>query len=77
MVDTRWFTALVGLVASVAISVLAWLYFDTFLLFLLIPFVPLLLGRGSRPERKRCPRCGFETDREGFDYCPRDGSRLE
>lgn len=77
MADGRWLTALVGLVASVAISVLAWLYLDTFLLFLLIPFVPLLFGRRSRAETKRCPRCGFETEREGFDYCPRDGARLE
>jgi hypothetical protein len=75
--DTRWLTALVGLVASLAISVLAWLHLDTFLLFLLIPFVPLLLRRRSRPETRRCPRCGFETPREEFDYCPRDGTRLE
>lgn len=75
--DARWLTVLVGLVASVAISVLAWVYLDTFLLFLLIPFVPLLFGRRSRPETRRCPRCGFETEREAFEYCPRDGIRLE
>lgn len=75
--DTRWLTAFLGIAASVAISVYAWLSFDTLLLFLLIPFVPLLLRRRSRPETKRRSRCGFETEREGFDYCPRDGSRLE
>ena len=37
-------------------------------------------GRGrddARPERRRCPVCGFETREESFDYCPRDGTRLE
>jgi hypothetical protein len=75
--DSRWLTALVGLVASLAISVYAWIYFDTFLFFLLIPFVPLLFTRRSRPETKRCPRCGFETAETEFEYCPRDGARLE
>lgn len=73
--DTRWFTASVGILASIAISVLAWQYFDTFLLFLLIPFVPFLFG-GRSSSRKRCPRCGFETTSEAFEYCPRDGTRL-
>lgn len=77
MVDGRWLTALVGIVASLVISVLAWQYFNTFLFFLLVPFVPLFFGRRSRPEMKRCPRCGFETAEEGFEYCPRDGMRLE
>lgn len=74
--DARWLTALVGLLASLAISVLAWQYFDTVLFFLLIPFVPFLF-RGRSSPTKRCPRCGFETTSEGFEYCPRDGSRLE
>lgn len=77
MVDARWLTALLGIALSVAISVLAWAYFDTFLLFLLVPFVPFLFGRRSRPETKRCPECGFETDRTEFDHCPRDGTRLQ
>lgn len=77
MVTGRWLTALLGIAASVAISVLAWVYFDTFLLFLLIPFVPFLFGRRSHPETKRCPACGFETERGEFEYCPRDGTRLE
>lgn len=72
--DARWLTALVGLLASLAISVLAWAYFDTFLFFLLIPFVPFLFR--SRPPTKHCPRCGFETRDGGFEYCPRDGARL-
>lgn len=73
--DTRWLTALVGLLASFAISVLAWQYFDTFLFFLLVPFVPVLFGR--RSATRRCPQCGFETADEGFEYCPRDGTPLE
>ena len=77
MAAGRWLTALLGLAASAAISVLAWAYFDTFLLFLLIPFVPFLFGRRSGRETKRCPECGFETDRSGFEHCPRDGTRLE
>ncbi|MDL5362932.1 hypothetical protein [Halalkalicoccus sp. NIPERK01] len=72
--DSRWLTALGGLLASLAISVLAWVYFDTLLVFLLIPFVPFLFRRS--PPTKRCPRCGFETTSEGFEYCPRDGTRL-
>lgn len=78
MVDSRWLVAVLGLVASLAISVLAWVYFDTLLVFLLIPFVPLVLGRSrpSRPE-KRCPRCGFRTRDPDHEYCPRDGARLE
>jgi hypothetical protein len=77
--DARWLTALVGLFASFAVSVLAWQYFDSFLFFLLIPFVPFLFrGRSSsRPAMKRCPRCGFETSSREFEYCPRDGTRLE
>ena len=74
--NTRWLTALIGLFASLAISVFAWLYFDTFLFFLLIPFVPFLFS-GRSPPVKRCPRCGFETRSREFEYCPRDGARLE
>lgn len=73
--DARWLTALVGLLASLTVSVLAWTYFDTFLFFLLIPFVPFLFRRS--PPTRRCPQCGFETTSEGFEYCPRDGTPLE
>lgn len=80
MVSSRTATALVGLVASLAISAAAWLYFDTLLLFLLVPFVPLLFRRqlgGERPPVKRCPACGFETREPSFTHCPRDGTVLE
>lgn len=81
MVSSRTATALAGLVLSVAISVAAWYVFDTFLLFLFVPFVPFLLRRsatGQPPPRTReCPTCGFETAAAEVKYCPRDGSRLE
>lgn len=78
--DSRYASATIGLLASIAISVLAWILYDTILLFLLIPFVPWLFWRrssGSPSHRhKRCPRCGFTTADPDFDYCPRDGERL-
>lgn len=82
MVRSRTATALAGLVVSLLASAAAWYYFDTFLLFLVVPFVPLLLrGRGGtdgRTDRPReCPECGFRTADPGFEYCPRDGAQLE
>lgn len=78
--DSRYLTALFGIVASLAVSALAWWYLDTLLFFLLIPFVPFLfrssVGRESRPDVRRCPECGFETADPEFEYCPRDGTRL-
>lgn len=78
--DSRYVVAIVGLLASVLVSVIAWVAFDTIVLFLLIPFVPLVWwrvdGSESRPVR-RCPQCGFSTTTPGYDYCPRDGTRLE
>lgn len=82
MVSSRTATALVGLAASLLVSVAAWYYFETLLLFLFVPFVPLLL-RGRRdagtggPAVRECPACGFRTAEPGFDFCPRDGTRLE
>jgi hypothetical protein len=79
--SSRTLTALVGLALSLAVSVAAWYYFDTFLLFLFLPLVPLLFRRRgepeSRPERRTCPACGFETRDPSFAYCPRDGTGLE
>lgn len=82
MVGSRALTAVTGLVAGLAVSVAAWYYFDTFLLFLFVPFVPVLLRRGaggsSNPQAPRaCPVCGFHTDDPAYEYCPRDGTRLE
>lgn len=79
MVSSRTATALVGLVLSLVVSIAAWIYFDTLLLFLVVPFVPLLFRRraGTRPTVKRCPVCGFETRDPTFTHCPRDGTPLE
>ena len=80
MVSSRTATAVVGLVASLAISAAAWVHFDTFLLFLAVPFVPLLFRRrGDRDRRpsRACPECGFRTRDPEFRHCPRDGAVLE
>jgi hypothetical protein len=81
MVGSRALTALVGLVASLLLSVVLWWTFDTLAFFLFVPFVPFLFrGRGrdtSADEVRTCPVCGFETTDEAYDYCPRDGTRLE
>jgi hypothetical protein len=80
--SSRALTGLVGLALSLAVSVAAWLYFDTLLLFLFLPLVPFLFrGRGDgstdRPETRHCPVCGFESLDPSFGYCPRDGTELE
>jgi hypothetical protein len=76
--DSRTATAGVGFLGSLLISVLAWWYFDTLLVFLLVPFVPILFRGGSTPRRRRrCPTCGFTTRNADFGYCPRDGTPLE
>lgn len=80
MVGSRTATAAVGVVASLAVSVAAWYYFDSLVLFLLVPFVPFLFrggGRDERPAVRRCPECGFETRTPEYTHCPRDGVRLE
>ncbi|MDG5775057.1 hypothetical protein VB773_16420 [Haloarculaceae archaeon H-GB2-1] len=82
MVSSRTATAAVGLVASLVVSVLLWWYFDTFVFLLFLPFVPILLGRGggddATPDRVRtCSTCGFRTRNDDYEYCPRDGTRLE
>lgn len=77
MVRSRTWTALVGIVASVAISVLVWWYFETFVLFLFVPFVPFLFrARTETPTFWECPECGFRTTDESFQYCPRDSTQL-
>jgi hypothetical protein len=77
MVGSRTATAAAGLVASLLLSVVAWYYFDTLLVFLVVPFVPLLFRRRGpdRPVRS-CPSCGFRTRDQGVAYCPRDGTAL-
>ncbi|WP_436900701.1 hypothetical protein [Halovenus halobia] len=80
--NSRLLTAAVGLVASLALTAALWLYFDTFLFFLFLPFVPFLFrggGDGEQPEQTvhECPQCDFETLNDEYDYCPRDGRRLQ
>lgn len=78
MVGARTVTAAAGLLVSVLLSVAVWYYFDTLLVFLLLPFVPLLWRRGGDdPPVRECPSCGFATRDPAFDYCPRDGSPLD
>jgi hypothetical protein len=81
MVGARTWTALVGVLLSLAVSAALWYYFDALVGFLFVPFVPFLLrGRGDvdeRPSLRRCPACDFRTRDPDFDYCPRDGTRLE
>lgn len=78
---SRLLTAAVGLLASLLVSVAAYVYFDTLLLFLVLPFVPFLFrSRGGADDgqtARECPRCGYRTTAADHDYCPRDGTRLE
>lgn len=83
MVGSRTATALVGLAASVAVTVALWWYFDTLAVFLLLPFVPFLFSSRGRedddepPVVRTCPECGFRAASAEYEYCPRDGRRLE
>ncbi|MFB6269177.1 MAG: hypothetical protein ABEH83_04480 [Halobacterium sp.] len=80
MVSARLATAAVGVVASLAVSVLLWKVYGVPLFFLAVPFVPFLfrgLESDSRPPVSECPECGFRTRDPEFAYCPRDGTRLE
>jgi len=82
MASSRVATALAGLAASIVLSIVLWRAFGTPFFFLFVPFVPFLLrGRetdGSEtPPVRSCPDCGFQTRDPGFEFCPRDGARLE
>ncbi|WP_324663811.1 hypothetical protein [Haloarcula sediminis] len=81
MVGSRTLTAAAGLLVSLLLSAALWLYFDTLLVFLFLPFVPFLFrgfgGNDGPTIRQECPHCGFQATSEAYDYCPRDGSRLE
>jgi len=78
MVGSRTATAAVGVAAGVAVSVAAWYYFDTLVAFLLLPFVPVLFGRGDdETPRRECPACGFTSRDPSVEYCPRDGTHLD
>ncbi|MFP8952603.1 hypothetical protein ACLI4Z_06455 [Natrialbaceae archaeon A-arb3/5] len=78
MFPTRTVTALAGLAVSLLVSVAAWLFLETLLFFLFLPFVPFLFARtGDENPTRRCPRCSFETTDPDHEFCPRDGSRLQ
>lgn len=81
MVSSRTATALAGLLVSLALSAALWYYFDSLLFFLFVPFVPFLFrgsdGEGERRAVAECPVCGYRTADVEYDYCPRDGTRLE
>lgn len=83
MPGSRTLTALAGLAVSLLVSAALWWYFDTLAVFLFLPFVPFLFrgfggeGTETRPPGRECPQCGFRTTAEEYDYCPRDGARLE
>ncbi|AGN01114.1 hypothetical protein L593_05825 [Salinarchaeum sp. Harcht-Bsk1] len=78
---SRLATAAVGVVVSLLLSAALWYYFDSFVFFLFVPFVPFLFrrsaGSGPEPPVSECPQCGFRTTDDSFEYCPRDGTRLE
>ena len=76
----RALTAVVGFVASIALSVVLWVAFDFPFFFLFVPFVPFLFRRGGErdePPVRACPDCGFTSRDPEVQFCPRDGSRLE
>jgi hypothetical protein len=87
--DSRTLTALAGLAISLAVSVVAWVLFDSLLLLLFVPFVPFLFRRGNgsdgasarsehqRPSARTCPVCSYRSRDPREEYCPRDGHRLE
>ena len=83
MVRSRTATALVVGAASLAVSALLYVYMDTLLFFLLVPFVPFLFSdrdSASEPETRsirECSRCGFSTQDREIEYCPYGGSRLD
>jgi hypothetical protein len=76
MVSSRAVTAAVGLSVSLGISAVLWWVFETVLVFLVVPFVPLLL-RDNERRIKECPNCSFRTRHSESEFCPRDGHRLD
>ncbi|GGN15703.1 hypothetical protein [Halarchaeum nitratireducens] len=83
---SRLATAIVGLVASLALS--AAIYYATgwFVFFVAIPFLPLLFRglrdrdaaeTGDGPAMRACPECDFRTTDPDVRYCPRDGTALD
>ncbi|GAB3691502.1 hypothetical protein GCM10028857_28950 [Salinarchaeum chitinilyticum] len=78
---SRLVTAAAGIVVSLLLSAALWWVFGTFAFFLFVPFVPFLFRGSSQHQTEEsvaeCPACGFRTVDESYDFCPRDGTRLE
>ena len=80
---SRTATAIAGLLVSLVVSVGAWYYFDTLLVFFFLPFVPILFRR--RAERTRTAGRDRTTARDGaaardpppVEECPRCGFRTQ
>lgn len=70
--------AVIGLLASLAVSAVLYLHFGIAAFILVVPFVPFLLG-GDRDDSPTlaCPTCGYRTTDPAHEYCPRDGTELE
>ena len=82
MVSGRYRNALLGIAVSLGLSIVLWRYFGSPVFFLFVPFVPFLFRRGRedgerQPPIRECPECGFRTQNPEFEYCPRDGRRLQ
>jgi hypothetical protein len=82
MLGSRTATAAVGLAVSLLVTVALWWYVETLAVFLFLPFVPFLFRGLDGDEStelavRECPQCGFQTTTAEYDYCPRDGRRLE
>jgi hypothetical protein len=75
--DRRLLAAAAGVAVSLLVSVLVWVVFDVPFLLFFVPFVPFLFRRESDRTVRRCPVCEFQTTDGEYDYCPRDGHRLE
>jgi hypothetical protein len=82
---SRTVTALVGVVVSLAISAAIYVVTGSMLLFVVVPLVPFLFTRlhggetegSDRASSRECPACGFRARSPDFEYCPRDGRRLQ
>jgi len=77
MVSARSRTALLGLLASLAVSLVLWAVFGVPAFLVVVPFVPFVFRRDDRPPVRECPVCGYRTRDPEFDHCPRDGHRLD
>jgi hypothetical protein len=75
-------TPVVGLAVSLLVSVAAWVYLDSLVLFLFLPIVPVVARRlwgtddGDDRVPRQCPPCDVQTTDPAVAYCPRDGTTL-